>query len=255
MEVYFLDVGQGDASFVRTSKGQTILIDGGGVLFGGQQETMGERVVIPFLLDQRVFTLDYVISTHIDADHSSGLKDVLETIDVKTVLIPAHFEEGAYDDFFELAERKEIKIQKVYTGHRLKMAGDTQIDFYNPPVQDRFAGDSNENSVVCKLTYKKSNILFTGDISSEVEKAICNDQRSIQAQVLKVAHHGSGYSSDIQFLEYIQSQVAVISVGKNLYGHPQTAVLQRLQETGNTIYRTDRHGAVHLTSNGESIER
>jgi beta-lactamase superfamily II metal-dependent hydrolase len=129
-------------------------------------------------------------------------------------------------------------------------------DWYGPPTLD-MSNNPNNNSIVLKLTYKNINLLLTGDIEKEVEELLVRDSASypLQSQILKVPHHGSRTSSTISFLQEVKPEVAVISVGeRNRFGHPSQEVLQRYLNLGIKIYRTDRDGAVIVTTNGEEYQ-
>ncbi len=263
MTVVFLDVGQGDSIFINTSSGQNILIDAGGrPLFQQQEEYdyisdyVGERVVVPFLRHQGVRELDLVILSHPHEDHYGGLLSVIDHFPVKIMAAPpVEREVPLYQELMSLVEEKKIPLLYLGSGDRLKVGRDYLIDFYNPP-EILFQGtpsDINENSLVFKLTRGDISFLFTGDAESRAENYMLDSGYPLKSQVLKVGHHGSNTSTGESFLEAVDPVISIIQVGQNTFGHPSPQTMDRLEEKGVLIYRTDEKGAVTVTTNGENI--
>ena len=240
LQVIFLDVGQGDAILISQGEKQ-ILIDGGP---SGQKlmEKLGEYV--PFW-DRKI---DIVIATHPDADHISGLVDVLGNYAVDQVI-----ESGAKSDsqvfgvYEKKIEDKKIEKQIARRGMKIKLSNDAQLEIFSPTdlIIDKLKNDTNSASIVAKLTYGENSFLFTGDFPLESEGQLIAADLPLKADVLKVSHHGSKSATSELFLDYINPKEAIISVGKgNRYGHPTAEVLKRLQGENVKIYRTDVSGDV-----------
>lgn len=257
MEVVFLDVGEGDSAFIRTPSGKAVLIDGGGKKGDNFEDgtNVGNKVVIPFLLEFGVTKLDMVVVTHAHEDHINGIMPVLEEIKVENVIIPDYIIDDEFDKLLDICSQRKIKVTYVSKDNSINLGKDTYIKILNPPKDTKKGELSlNNSSVVLKLYYKDMEILFSGDIEKEVENRIIESMPDdIKADVLKVPHHGSLTSSTQEFLELVGPKAAVISVGKNNYGHPSSDVLDRLAGVGAKIFRTDLNGAVILRSNGKII--
>ena len=237
LEVVFLDVGQGDAIFIETPYGHQILIDG-----GPSGKTILEKLgkYIPFW-DKDI---DLVILTHPDYDHLAGLNYVLDRYDVDNILCTeAEKDTRTYEKWI-----KNIEYENVIIAQKGSMirAGNIVLDIL---FADSSYRSVNDTSIVSKLVYGETSFLFPGDITKKIEKQLIN----INADVLKVPHHGSKSSSSFGFLEKVNPYLAVISVGNNSYGHPHPEVLQRLEEFGITILRTDEKGDISIKSNGTEI--
>jgi competence protein ComEC len=262
MEVTFLDVGQGDCAFIRTYTGKTVLIDGGGSTNPNNISKVGERVVIPFLLDSGICSLDAVIATHPHSDHIQGLGDVLKGLGTKRLIIPSIENDAGFEELLSTAGSKNIPVTRCSEGDRIRLDDRTVMQVLNPP--GNWPGDEesfNNASLVLKLSYGHTSILFTGDVEAEVEERIVSsgteddiDVSLLDVDVLKVAHHGSAYSSGKAFLDAVDPQAAIISVGRNNFGHPSEKVLNLLKESNVECFRTDECGAVVLKSDGSSIK-
>ena len=254
LEVTFLDVGEGDSALIRTYSGQTVLLDGGGSANPQVLSSIGESVVIPFLLDKGISRLDAVIASHGHTDHIQGLFPVLEQFKVGNLIIPDVKDEKEFSQLLETAERKGMKVTRCREGDVIKLDKKTVFQVLSPLQQ--FSDDNsslNNTSLVLKLIYGETDLLFTGDAEKPVEEALLNCGALLEADVLKVAHHGSDTSTGMAFLDCINPKAVVVSVGKNNFGHPSEAVMQRLEGKGPILFRTDESGAVVLTSNGNSI--
>jgi competence protein ComEC len=261
--VDFLSVGQGDAVFIKTPEGHKILID------GGPNSTVLEKLNarMPFW-DKEI---DLVILTHPEKDHMTGLLDVLQKYKVDyflwTGVIKNDAENKKLAEVLKEAQKSRQNLMlaslspgntKVITtipGQEIK-AGNVLIDILFP-LEDLAGMEpksaSNNTGVVSKITYGKNSFLFTADIDMASEKKIINSGDDIVSDVLKVAHHGSKYSSSEEFLQAVSPNLAVIEVGKNSYGHPTPEVLQRLQKYDIKTLRTDVDGDVKLMSDGNKI--
>ncbi|MFA5432647.1 MAG: ComEC/Rec2 family competence protein [Candidatus Paceibacterota bacterium] len=241
LEVSFFDVGQGDSIFIETPDNYQILIDGGPsyskVLDGLSRE-------MPFN-DKEI---DLIILSHPESDHMTGLLSVLENYKVDNIIYTGIEKEGVkYESWQRMIKEEEANIYYADAGDKVIM-GDANLEIINPKksIKGEIFKESNDTAVVAKLQYKDSSFLFTGDVSSKIEKELDD----IDIDILKVAHHGSKYSTSEEFLKKTSPLVSVIQVGKNSYGHPTAEVLTRLNNFGIKILRNDINGDVKIVSDG-----
>ena len=256
LRVTFLDVGQGDAAFVELPDGRRLLVDGGP---GGERRfDVGERVVAPFLWNRAVWSLDAVVMTHADPDHAGGLAAVLRRFRVREL-----WDNGIADapaaDVLRLAARQGTVHRRLVAGDRIWL-GTVPITVLHPPATPLAgslrgpASDENNNSLVLRLDWGLASFLLTGDVEQEGEAELLARRRPLDHRVLKVAHHGSRYSTTEEFLAAGRPALAVISAGRrNPFSHPTPEVLARLGQAGVRIYRTDRDGAVILDTDGAEL--
>lgn len=251
LKIYFVDVGQGDCTFIVTPENKTILIDG-----GGSESTsfdIGKRTLIPFILDKGYTKIDYIIISHFDQDHVGGILTVMEELKVGRIIISKQGEDSEnYNKFKEIVRKKKIKVLVIEERDKVQIEKNLCIDFLWPN-NEKFIQENilNNNSIVCKLVYKNFSILFTGDIEEIAEKQILNDYKNntniLNSTILKVGHHGSKTSSVQEFIKAVKPQIALIGVGENnKFGHPSDEVLERLKSFGAKIYRTDKMGEIAL---------
>lgn len=256
MEITFLDVGQGDSAFIRTTHGTKILIDGGGRAAGSKSTfDIGQAVVIPYILDQGTKKIDIVIATHGHSDHTEGLEAILNEMSIGMVILPDTDGKG-FDKIIEICSKKRIKIVECKKGDIIRLDKDTVFDVLSPLQfeQDTLSQQSlNDSSLVLKLKYKKVRVLFTGDSEIPVEQRMLEEGLDLSSDLLKVGHHGSYGATSQDFANKVNPKYAVISVGKNNFGHPSQFVVDRLEESGILILRTDESGAVIATSYGEEL--
>lgn len=239
LEIYMVDVGQGDCSVITTPHNKKIIIDGGGSSNQESSYDVGESVVFPYLLDRKISSLDYVIISHFDADHCKGLEYVLKNMRVKTVIIPKQFEDNAnYKEIIKISREKKIKVIEVMAGEKIKLDNNVYLYILWPTEKYITENIVNNNSIVCKIVYNNFSALFTGDIEEIAEKEIVNKYKDtklagksiLKSNLLKVAHHGSKSSSIEGFLKVVRPEIALIGVGnKNKFGHPNADVLKRLE--------------------------
>ena len=254
LRVYFIDVGQGDSSLIKTPKGKNILIDGGGDYNIGNK-SVGEKILLPYLLDRRIKKLDYIIISHFDIDHVGGVLTIMEKLKVKNVIIGKQFEESNnYNKFIRIANKKNIKVHVAKLGEKINIEKDLFFDILWPKNKDGILENRlNNNSLVCKLIYNKNSILFTGDIEKLAEEEIVDlykNTNKLKSSILKVPHHGSKTSSTKEFLKLIKPKISLIGVGKdNKFGHPDNNTLIKLEELKCKIYRTDILGEIEVNIN------
>lgn len=252
MIIYFIDVGQGDSTLIRTAKNKTILIDGGGS--ENSSFDVGEKTLLPYLLDRKITVLDYVVISHFDTDHCGGILYLMEHIKVKNIIISKQGKESSnYNKFKNIVLDKGIYVIFVKKGDKIKIDNETYMDVLFP--SNNLISDNilNNNSIVTKICYNNFSILFTGDVEEIAENEICsqyNTTNKLKANILKVAHHGSKTSSTAEFIKMVKPQIALIGVGeKNKFGHPNDGVIQRLKNMNTKIYRTDKMGEIVIQIN------
>ncbi len=249
LKINFFDIGQGDAVFIEASNHNRALVDGG----PGSQILNKLGRAMPFF-DRDI---DVVILTHPDSDHLNGLIDVLKKYKVGEVIDPCLAEPHAnYQEFLRLIEEKQIPHLCAQTGQKIKLAEDVVLDILYPfeSLEGVSLKNTNDSSIVAKLSYGQNKILLTGDAEKKTESQLINKQIDLSAQILQVGHHGSKTSTSAEFLQAVRPEVAVIQVGKdNRYGHPHQEVLDRLKNI--EIFRTDLDGDIDFLCNLERCER
>ncbi|MEE8620037.1 MAG: ComEC/Rec2 family competence protein [Dehalococcoidia bacterium] len=252
LHVSFLDVGQGDAILIQTPNGQDILIDGGPDF---QKINLELSQKLPFW-DR---TIDLVVCTQPQADHVTGLVEVLQRYKVKQVLEPGvSYNSSVYQEWINVVEDKGIEYNIARTGQEIDLGNGIELEVLNPP-QDLFeetSHDVDNNGVVLRLTWGKVSFLFTADIREAAEFELIGQRANLRSTVLKVAHHGSDTSTTSQFLAAVDPEVAVICVGaNNPFGHPSPEVMQRLIDGlgEDNVYRTDEDGTVEFITDGERL--
>jgi competence protein ComEC len=251
LHVAFLDIGQGDAILITTPSGQQVLIDGGPSPTA-LTSALGKEM--PFW-DR---SLDLLVMTHPDADHITGLVEVLDRYEVNGWLDNGRPDDDAtYAECMVRIEEARVPRHSVRVGDRLDLGGGIVLEVLHPPLQLMTGtdADGNNNSIVLRLTWEEAQFLLTGDIEAEAEHLLLGSGLPLSASVLKVAHHGSGGSSGAKFLAAVDPVYAVISVGAdNRFGHPNEAVLERLAGLGDvTVLRTDQEGTIEFTTDGQQL--
>lgn len=241
LQVAFLDVGQGDAILISQGEKQ-ILIDGGP---SGTKllEKLGEYV--PFW-DRKI---DVIIATHPDADHISGIVEVLKNYAVDQVIESgAKSESQVFGAMEKIISDKKVEKQTARRGMKIRLSSEVELEVLSPTdalINGLKKDDTNSASIVAKLTSGENSFLFTGDLPVEMENQLIAFGASLEAKVLKVSHHGSKSATGVQFLDAVNPKEAVISVGKgNRYGHPNAEVSERLENRKIRIFRTDGLGDV-----------
>lgn len=249
LQVVFLDVGQGDSILIQKGTRQ-ILIDGGP---NGKTELAELGKYLPYF-DREI---ELVIVTHPDKDHIAGLVDVARNFKIgKVVATGAEKDTAACKEWKDILAYEKIEVLEAIWGDEISIGeAKLKIIFPSGPV-DSAAGDANNKSVVARLDSGKSSFLFTGDVESPAEQEILAGGENIDVDFLKIAHHGSKYSSSEEFLDETSPREAVISVGaNNSYGHPTGAVLDTLREQGIKILRTDESGDILYRCFNEECRR
>jgi len=242
-EVVFLDVGQGDATLVRLPGRIEVLVDGGGTLFSDRD--VGADVVLPALRALGVRALDVVVATHPDLDHVEGLVTVLRALPVGTLVMGPAWPAAAIDRRLRaVARARGVPVHRATRGERWifgRGTNEAEIDVLHPGA--RPLPTTNENSVALLLRLGGTpQVLMLGDAPASVERALA----APHVPVLKVAHHGSRFSTSEALLRATRPRLAVVSVGENRYGHPDPGVLERLSARGVRVFSTQRRGALRL---------
>ena len=245
--VAFLDVGQGDGIFIQTPDGVQVLIDGGPD--GSVLRSLGE--VLPW--GDR--SLDLVVGTHPDKDHVAGLVDVLERFSVTQILRTENVSDTAASKAFDRAVADEgAEVAYARAGQVWRLGSDVTLTVLSP-VGNPEAWESNASSIVALVRYGDIEFLLTGDAPAGTETFLVERHGSaLQAEVLKLGHHGSRTSSDAVFLGVVQPQYAVVSAGKdNDYGHPHAEVVERVAQAGVRLVSTAEEGIVMFASDGKTV--
>lgn len=248
LEITFLDVGQGDCIFIRTPYKQHILIDGGGdsVYWQLRGRNVGLETVVPYLQYKGVEHIDLVILSHPHEDHLFGLLAVLENFSVGMVLDNGQPHTTAtYVKYLELIDSKHIPYRQLRAGDQLLLRGGVRLEIFHPDQLLAGTGsDLNNNSLVINLNYQGRNVLFTGDLDWEGMIDLLQRGNLPQVDLIKVPHHGSKTALLPQFYQTVQPDYAVVTVGKNSFGHPDPDVMEFLADMGIKTARTDQEGAV-----------
>lgn len=237
LKVSFLDVGQGDAVLINYQDQYQILVDGG---------ISSKRVLseLSKVMPKQDRLIEVVIATHYDKDHVGGLRGVFENYKAGVFLDNDQLKgTEAVTAVSDIISDKKIKKHSIKENSKIEIGPDLKLDFFNPDGED---WNANDNSVVFRMDFGVNSFLFTGDAGFKTEKDMIGDGHDLDVDWLKVAHHGSKNSSSDEFLERVSPKEAVISVGKNSYGHPAEELLERLEKTGAEVLTTLEKGTVEV---------
>ncbi|MGF0032925.1 ComEC/Rec2 family competence protein, partial [Bariatricus sp. SGI.154] len=246
MRTTFLDVGQGDCTIIRT-EGRNMVIDTG-------NNDQGDYVV-NYLKENGITDLDYLILTHPDADHIGGADNVLENIDVETVIMPDVANDTmTYKEVIEDIDRYQVEVVYPNVGDIFTL-GDAEFTILCPEEELVDQSDLNGSSVGIKLVHGKNSFVMCGDAEEKSELAMVKRFGSdLECDVLKCGHHGSSTATCDEFLKATNPTWALISCGQdNQYGHPHLEVLEKLRNDDVQVYRTDEMGTIIAVSDGENI--
>lgn len=255
LRVTFLDVGQGDAVFIYTPQGKTILVDGGGLPrhVGSEENTVGDKIVVPFLERQGLRRVDVIITTHPHQDHLQGLAAVLARFPVGLAIYPQGLEdEPDYSHFFEILTKKGVHKVACKEGDRINVDSQVLMEVLHPPVNGGQELDINNRSLVLRISYGQISFLLTGDIETDAMQFMLDQH--LTSTVYKAPHHGSRKGLNPHFLNRVNPKIVVISVGQdNSFGHPAPQLLQYWQRRLIPVYRTDQNGAVLFSTDGKNL--
>lgn len=246
LRVTMLDVGQGDAIFIRTPNGNQILVDG-----GPGRTVLGElSKVMPFY-DR---SIDMLILSHPHADHLEGLVEVLKRYRVGTVVVPGtHTASGVYKEWKHLLSSLQVNVVLGKRGMRILADEHVALDVLLP-IQNLPDVSEHEGMLVALLRYGETEVFFAGDMEERLERYLLTLGKLPDTEVLKVGHHGSQTSSSVALLSALKTDYALISVGEgNRYGHPNQEVLDRFSLMDIPVFRTDQNGAMVVASDGNAV--
>jgi beta-lactamase superfamily II metal-dependent hydrolase len=249
LQVAFLDVGQGESILIRAPNGQTMLIDGGRTI------EMADQVILPQLKAWGAQQVDVMVVTHPDADHISGLVGVLEKLPVALVALTGdQHATQIYERLLLNIRDKNIKALKVRTGTTIPFDPAVKLEVLGPDDDLVNQPNTNDGSIVIKLTYGQTSFLLTGDAEFAENLSILRRGADVRSTVLKLGHHGSSSSTDENWLRAVQPQLGIISSGKdNPYGHPHVEVIRALNKLNIPHIRTDEHGTITIASDGSQM--
>ena len=248
LSAWFVDVGQGDCTVIECD-GESMIIDGGAP---GASEQVYSFIREELGLDR----LDYMVSTHPHEDHIAGLAAVLNAVPADLVLSPVlEWHTRRFNTFMKYARRQGAPVTVPSAGDELRLGGATVtvLQCWPEAVQWR-EDDVNDMSIVIRVDYGNTSIIVAGDAEEASEYMMIDSGLPLKADVLRVAHHGSTYSTSPEFLSAVSPEYAVISCGEgNSYYHPHGRVLNALKKQGAALFRTDLQGTVRCVSDGEEI--
>ena len=259
LRLSMIDVGQGDACCVEFPGGETLLVDTGPITPAGNA---GVKTVIPFLKKRGISSVDLLVVTHPDADHCGGAASIIRGIRVGRIIEGSSGAETAvYESFHAAARERAVPLCRAARGDTISGPACSRLYVLWPPRTAHpdegrsRRGASNNSSIVFRLVYGDISVLFTGDAEKDAEHAMIRSYGGfLRCTVLKVAHHGSESGTSGEFLDAVRPSVAIVSVGaQNRFGHPSGSLLGRLGKSGARVLRTDREGAVVLTTDGMSV--
>ena len=241
LTVHFIDVGQGDSTFIELPNGETMLIDAG-------ERDRGESVVA-YINSAGYNKIDYLIGTHPHSDHIGGMAQVVNSLNIGTGYMPnVQTDTATFENLLIAIKNKGMKIKTAKAGVTI-ISGDLTAEILSP-VDDEY-DNLNNYSAVIRITYGSTSFLFMGDVERQVESEITAD---VSADVIKVGHHGSDTSSSSSFISRVGASIAVISVGEgNSYGHPDEGIMSAWEKSGAAVMRTDLLGTIIIGSNGKEI--
>ena len=241
-EITFLDVGQADAIVVECGN-EYMMVDGG--------NNDDSSFIYSYLESNNINHIKYMIATHPDEDHIGGLSGALNYASVDTVYCPVtSWDTWTFNNFKKYVElqNKTIEIPKV---NEIFYIGSAKVEVL---AVNTYLDESNNQSIVLKITYKNNTFLLMADAEYDVEKYLTQQDIDLKADLLKVGHHGSNSSTNYIFLHRVNPSISIISVGlNNDYGHPSDKVIKKLEDINSTIYRTDLNGTIKCKSDGNNI--
>jgi len=249
LSVEFIDVDQGECILIESPSGINYMIDSGSV----SVKNVAQYRVASAVKYRGISRIDYMIVTHPDADHMNGVTELIQNKDMLNIridclLIPYVPDNENYKSLVRIAEENGITVARLHRGMYIQ---DSSLEMYCLHPDIKYVSESvNGYSAVMELLFGDFSALFTGDIGEEEEKILPDRKRKYT--LLKVAHHGSRFSSTAQFLEAVSPETAVISAGRNnMYGHPHQETLERLYDAGAMVFTTARSGEIIICTDGK----
>lgn len=243
MKVHFIDVGQGDSILIQTPTNKTILIDGGSAKAG--------QKVVNYLENLQIKELDLILSTHPDIDHIGGLPHVLKSIRVHKIIDSGKlYTTKTYFKYMNQIKLHKIPISTARKGEHIHVDSSLKIKVLNTY---EWRKNNNQSSIVLKVTYGEIDFLLMADVEKEQEKAL-KEEYNLEADIVKIAHHGSRTSSSLEFLQAVNPKIALITYSKkNKYGHPVQQVIENLNKVNALIYSTAVFGNIVIQTDGKSF--
>ena len=243
LKVSYLDVGQADSILIENNN-EYMLIDAGNNEDG--------NLLVKYFKDQGIDTFKYIIGTHPHEDHIGGLDDIINNFKVDTIYMPDVITTTkTFMDVLTAIENKNMTYTVPKIGENFTL-GETEIEVLYTDVDE---SDLNNTSIVVRLDFGNNSFLFTGDATDTTEEILLKNNLNIKADILKVGHHGSRYSTTNEFLKEVNPKYAIISVGKeNSYNHPEDIILKKLKDNNIEVHRTDIESTIIITSNGNTID-
>ena len=255
LQIFALDVGQGDGLLIVTPGGKAVLVDAGSARAGDDVVTAIQR--------RGLRNIDLAVATHPHADHIAGLRRVIGKFAVNSLLDSGQtFDSDEHDRLQRAVKARKVQFIAAKKNWRFDLDSGIRLEAFNPRGDGRWITDvreggsvENANSVVLRLSYGNFAMLFTGDAEAETEAALVKENFPLRAQVLKIGHHGSRYATSDNFLSAVAPSTAIISCGTgNRYGHPSQPTLDRLKRANVQVHRTDLSGEITIVSDGNTFQ-
>ncbi len=241
MRVHFIDVGEGDSTFIELPNGKTMLVDAG-------EKDQGE-IVLEYIRKFGIEKLDFLIGTHPHSDHIGGLKSIIENMEIGKIYMPkVTHSTQVFESLLLAIKEKEMKVSALYKGDIIYEDNDTLVEVLSP--EKREYDNLNNYSIVLKITYNDTSFLLTGD----AEEKILSKLNEREIDVLKIPHHGADSSLCEEFIERTSPKYGIISASEhNQYGHPHNSVLKAYENRGVKLFRTDKDGTITAVSDGLKV--
>lgn len=251
LAVSFIDVGQGDCELIEFPSGKSMLIDCG-------EKECYEKMAMPYLQKEQIGKVNLALVSHFHSDHAGGILRMAELNAADRIAAPTtESEDDIRSQILKAAKDRNIDVLNIDSSKKLEADSSVTVKVLAPNtyILNNLGSNVNNTSVVLKLSYGETDFLFTGDLEADAEKVLLSSE-NLDAEVLKVAHHGSKTSSSREFLNAVKPKYAVIEVGEdNCYKHPSETTLKSLGEIGADVLRTDLNGNIKFTAEKSGISK
>jgi len=259
LHISMLSVGQCESLLLRLPDGSSMLVDGGGYLQENGND-FGQRILVPALESLGIRKIDRIILTHDHPDHIGGLSFAVKNMQIGSLLTTSNTLKSVhFKELKSALEERQIQVEELAAGDSIKLSSGVVLDVLSPHKQAvsgevNVVHDANEESLVFRISYGDFSMLFTADAGFDAERHMISRGIELKSTVLKVGHHGSGYSTSEEFIDLVRPSIALISVGAgNRFGLPSARTLDLLRSKGVEVYRTDLDGTVELISDGSRV--